>query len=198
MREAAKNTIFLYKSTIACPPVQNERAFVWHFLAAARMDGATVEVRQALPSTLDAIWAIVGRFDDLSWTGDDPWHTGHSNTAHFPSQPCTGVACPRVSLRRREYDGRFRSLKAYGMREQLLSCQQTETGNAMTYRMLEGPFEDFEVTLAVRSLAKGCEVLYSATGRLNQEEQAMVREGAIEALGGLARRAGSQAAVATG
>ena len=50
--------------------------------------------------------------------------------------------------------------------------------NTYTYKMVEGPFTNFQVKLSVFEKGTGCTAVYEASGDLNDEMQAMVREGA--------------------
>lgn len=133
---------------------------------------AAVVVKKELSCDVEALWSIIGKFDDLSWTGDDPW----------------------------TFDGKTRALEAYGMKEELLSRSSPETElkataldagsqHTMTYKMLEGPFTNFCVTLSAEASSTGGSVaIYAASGELDEEQQGMVREGAVEALNGVEAR----------
>ena len=123
----------------------------------------TVTVRTSFPQmSHGTLWKQIGRFDDLAWSGDDPW----------------------------AFEGKLRTLSQHGLKEELVSSHEY----TYTYRMLKGPFKNFEVTLSAEAGEGGSVAVYSATGELDEEQQGMVREGAIEAFEGLAQKLAQAAA----
>ncbi len=122
---------------------------------------ATVTYRKEFPVAVSTLWERIGKFDDLSWTGDDPW----------------------------VFEGQTRSLAAFGMKEELVSSGE----NTLVYRMIEGPFKNFQVTISAEEAAggSGSVAVYCAVGDMDVAEQEMVREGAAEAFEGLVAKLGS-------
>ena len=122
---------------------------------------ASVKVDHEFNVSVERLWAEIGSFTKLDWTGDDPW----------------------------EFDGNTRSLPAHGMKEELVSTGE----RSYTYRMLEGPFNNFSVTISATGGAERSVAHYSAAGDLSAEEQGMVKEGTMEAFKALASRVSAQA-----
>ena len=85
-----------------------------------------------------------------------------------------------------EFDGSTRTLAAHGLKEELVSRSE----HSYTYRMVEGPFTNFEVTISAAPLPDGAGsvAIYVASGDLDDEAQNMVKAGALEALDGVASK----------
>lgn len=85
-----------------------------------------------------------------------------------------------------EFDGSTRTLAAHGLKEALVSSSE----HSYTYRMVEGPFSNFEVTISAAPLpdGKGSVAIYAASGDLDDAAQDMVKMGALEALDGVASK----------
>ena len=107
------------------------------------------------------VWERIGKFTNLSWTGNDPWEFSE--------------------------DGKQRTLKEHGLKEELVALSDC----SYTYRMVEGPFTNFQVTVSVAEKGEtACTASYTATGDLDAEATEIVRQGAAEAFDALGARLG--------
>lgn len=91
---------------------------------------ARVEVTQSFARDPAALWAEIGSFTNMQWTGDDPW----------------------------QFNGaQFRSLPEYGIEEELVAVTEVLGSRSYTYVMKQGPFTNFTVTISAVSLAAALE-----------------------------------------
>merc|ERR1711934_740528 len=125
--------------------------------AKSRMSAA-LTVEKEMKCEAAKLWARVGQFQDLSWSGPDPW-------------VCLGP--DDTGVEGREEIGATRELEEHGMKEELVAKGEM----SYTYKMLEGPFENFTVVLSVVGGEGTSTIKYDCTGDLNEEQQEMVKKG---------------------